>query len=77
MGSVAIRLILNRPNLSELLSVFYPKTFNKIESWDEKRLRRWLENPRAIKPGERMQPVKLSETEFRDILGNLRVTTTE
>lgn len=61
------------PNLSGLLSSFYPKSFKAVEDWNAKRLRRWLENPRAIKVVARMQPVRLSEVEFRDLLEILRV----
>jgi cytochrome c2 len=61
------------PNLSGLLTPFYPKSFKAVEEWNVERLRRWLENPRAIRAGALMQPVKLSEAEFRELLGILRV----
>lgn len=61
------------PNLSGLLSPFYPKSFRNAEVWSAERLRRWLENPRAIRAGSRMQPVKLSETEIRDLLDVLKM----
>ena len=60
------------PNLSGLLSAFYPKTFRDTEAWDETRLRRWLENPRAVKADARMQPVRLSEAELTKLLDLLR-----
>lgn len=60
------------PNLSGLLTAFYPKTFRDTQAWDIERLRRWLDNPRAVKAGARMQPVKLSEAEFRDLLEILK-----
>ena len=63
-------------NLSGLLSPFYPKSFRNAEVWNADRVRRWLENPRAIRTGARMQPVKLSEKEFRDLLAILRVEST-
>jgi len=65
------------PNLSGLLTSFYPKTYKDTESWNVERLRRWLENPRAIRAGARMQPVKLSETEFRELLEILRAARTD
>lgn len=61
------------PNLSGLLSSYYPKSFRNREAWNADRLRRWLENPRAIRPGAQMLPVKLSETELRDLLEIVRV----
>ncbi|MDA8414781.1 MAG: selenite/tellurite reduction operon c-type cytochrome lipoprotein ExtS [Desulfobacteraceae bacterium] len=61
------------PNLSGVLSPFYPKSFKDDEEWNAGRLRRWLDNPRAIRAAARMRPVKLSEAEFRDLLGILGV----
>lgn len=65
------------PNLSGLLTAFYPATFRDRQAWNPERLRRWLENPRVIRAGARMLPVKLSETEFRDLLEILRVAGTD
>lgn len=56
------------PNLSGLLSPFYPKTFRGVEMWNDGRLRRWLENPRSVAAGARMQPVILTAAEFRDLV---------
>jgi cytochrome c2 len=61
------------PNLSGLLTTFYPKTFRNSDGWDKERLRRWLENPRADRPEARMQPVRLTEAELATILDILRV----
>ncbi len=64
------------PNLSGLLTSFYPKSFRNTEVWNVEGLRRWLENPRAIRAGALMQPVKLSEKEFGELLEILRVGNT-
>ncbi len=61
------------PNLSGLLSPFYPATFREREPWTEERLREWLRNPRSVRPTALMQPVPLSEREFRELTGILRV----
>jgi len=61
------------PNLSGLLTLYYPKTFRNSEAWDNERLRRWLKNPRAVRPEARMQPVRLDEAELVKLLEILRV----
>lgn len=61
------------PNLSGLLSPFYPATFREREPWTEVRLREWLRNPRSVRPSALMQPVSLTEREFRELAGILRV----
>ena len=61
------------PNLSGLLTTYYPKTFRDGEAWNDERLRRWLENPRAVRPGARMLPVRLTESELGRLLEILRV----
>jgi len=58
----------NGPNLSGLLTQYYPKTFRNKESWNNERLRRWLENPRTVKPEAGMQPVRLTEAELTKLL---------
>lgn len=61
------------PNLTGLLTPWYPETYRAVEGWNAERLRRWLDNPRAIRSGARMLPVKLTEQEFSDLVGILRV----
>jgi len=61
------------PNLSGLLSPFYLATFREREAWTEERLREWLKNPRSVRPAALMQPVPLSEREFKELSGILRV----
>jgi cytochrome c2 len=51
------------PNLSGLLSQFYPKTFKDNQPWDVQGLKKWIKNPRAIRPLTRMLPVVLREQE--------------
>jgi mono/diheme cytochrome c family protein len=60
------------PNLSGLLSVFYPATFRNGQPWNEERLREWLKNPRQSRPNAVMQPVTLTEKEFRDLVKIVR-----
>lgn len=65
------------PNLSGLLSPFYPKTFRDQDRWTERDLGDWLRNPRRIRPGAGMQPVILTEPEFRALVEILKVESTE
>jgi cytochrome c2 len=55
------------PNLSGLFSDFYPKTFKNNEGWTAQNLLKWLQNPRAVRPWARMQPVKLTDSEKMEI----------
>lgn len=61
------------PNLSGLLSSHYPKTFKTSEAWTEDRLKRWLENPRKVRPLAQMLPVQLKAGEFRELVDLLQV----
>jgi cytochrome c2 len=61
------------PNLSGLLSPFYPATFREGDKWTEARLGEWLKNPRSVRPMSRMQPVVLTEAEFRKLVEILKV----
>jgi cytochrome c2 len=61
------------PNLSGLLSPHYPETFRDKARWTERDLATWLKNPRKVKPGARMQPVILTEPEFRELVDILKV----
>jgi len=64
------------PNLSGLLSVYYPKTFKNNTAWTVQNLADWLKNPRAIRPWASMQPVLLTATELNKIEAVLFVTVT-
>lgn len=55
------------PNLSGLLSPWYPKTFRNGEAWNSRNLALWLKNPRAIRPEARMQPVSLTVAELKEL----------
>jgi mono/diheme cytochrome c family protein len=62
----------NGPNLSGLLSPFYPKTYGTDEAWSRAHLSRWLKNPRTVRPWALMQPVAVTDqevTELEQILG--------
>lgn len=61
------------PNLSGLLSPFYPETFRERGPWTERDLGTWLKNPRLIKRGALMQPVPLAGREFRELADSLSV----
>lgn len=55
------------PNLSGLFTEFYPKTFRNNGIWTVSNLNLWLQNPRKIKVGARMQPVPLTGAEAKDL----------
>jgi cytochrome c2 len=55
------------PNLSGLLTRFYPRTFEGNKPWDEERLKRWLKNPREVRPHAVMRPVMLNATEWEQL----------
>jgi mono/diheme cytochrome c family protein len=61
------------PNLSGLLSPFYPETFRNNSRWTERDLEEWLKNPRQIRTWTGMQPVELTQEEFRELLEILKV----
>jgi hypothetical protein len=55
------------PNLSGLLSVYYPKNFRVDDSWTQLNLLSWLKNPREIKPWARMRPIKITADELKEL----------
>jgi cytochrome c2 len=61
------------PNLSGLMSPYYPQPFKAGTQWTERNLEKWLKNPRAVKPWSTMQPVSLTDVEFRELMGLLKV----
>jgi cytochrome c2 len=65
------------PNLSGLLSPFYPETFRNNSRWTERNLAEWLKNPRQIRSWARMQPVMVTEQEFRELADILTVDSAE
>ncbi len=52
------------PNLSGLLTPFYPRTFRDESRWTVARLKDWVENPRKFRKITTMQPVALQEGEW-------------
>ena len=56
------------PNLSGIFSRFYFKNFKDSKSWNSKRLKQWLKNPRDIRINTQMPPVKLTENELRHLI---------
>lgn len=56
------------PNLSGLLSRFYPHTFEGNKNWDEERLKRWLKNPRDVNKNAVMRPIPLKPEEWEQLL---------
>lgn len=62
------------PNLSGLLSTYYPKTFRDSQAWTVQNLKTWLNNPREIKPWARMRPIKLTGDETRELESILQVS---
>lgn len=55
------------PNLSGLLSPWYPASYGSGEIWTRTRLARWLKNPRTVRPWARMRPVVLTEGEQAEL----------
>ncbi len=60
------------PNLSGLLSPYYPLTFQGEQAWTENGLKKWLKNPRTIRTWARMPPVQLTEPELREVVDILK-----
>lgn len=62
------------PNLSGLFSEHYPSFFRQGERWTPQRLKKWLENPRAVRPQARMRPVSITGAQedrlLLDVLGH-------
>lgn len=61
------------PNLSSLLTRFYPFSFEGDQPWNEERLKRWLKNPREVRPQVIMRPVPLKPEEWDQLLRSIRL----
>jgi mono/diheme cytochrome c family protein len=61
------------PNLSGLLTRFYPPTFTDNTRWSEEKLKRWVKNPRAVRKNALMRPVSLNPEEWDQLLNILNV----
>jgi cytochrome c2 len=60
------------PNLSGLLSRFYPRTFAGGKPWTEERLRTWLDDPRRASAFARMPPARMPRKEFSALAKTVR-----
>ncbi len=56
------------PNLSGLLTRFYPQNDKGKTAWNPSGLKKWLQNPRDIRVNTQMIPVELNANEFSNIL---------
>ncbi len=63
------------PNLSGLLTEFYPRAAPEERRWTPDSLRNWLRNPRALRASAGMPPISLEEHEWRELLGELQAGT--
>lgn len=61
------------PNLSGLLSEYYPKTYRDAEPWTPDKLKKWLENPRNTRANACMKPVRLAVGEFERLMETMRI----
>jgi cytochrome c2 len=59
------------PNLSGLLTEFYPPTARSETRWTRDALQKWLENPRVLRPQTQMRPVVLGKEEIAQLLVTL------
>ena len=60
------------PNLSGLLTRFYPPNYKGQTAWNPRGLQRWLQNPRDIRVNTQMPPIDLNADELTNILGVLQ-----
>lgn len=60
------------PNLSGLLSRFYPHTFKDNKTWNEENLKLWLKNPRAVRKNTTMRPFVLKPEEWEQLLKTIQ-----
>ncbi len=56
------------PNLSGLLTSFYPKTAPGNQAWSREALAAWVANPRAFRPNTLMLPVSMSREDIQQII---------
>jgi len=59
------------PNLSGLFTLYYPATASENRTWTPDALGKWLVNPRAVRPGAAMRPVRLEAGELEKLAGEL------
>lgn len=61
------------PNLSGLLSPYYPPTFREGQAWTVHSLSIWLKNPRSVRSRAGMQPVEITSAEIGELVRVLSV----
>lgn len=59
------------PNLSGVFTAFFPPTAPGGHAWTPLALEKWMENPRALRPGTAMRPVRLEARDFRILVEEL------
>ncbi len=59
------------PNLSGLLTEYYPETAKDNSAWKRDNLKEWLKNPRDIHPLTQMMPVQLEDEELTQLFDML------
>lgn len=59
------------PNLSGVFTEFYPPTAPGARAWTPLTLGTWLANPRALRPGTAMRPVRLEAADVRLLVEEL------
>lgn len=55
------------PNLSGILTPYYPHTLKGDSKWTFEKVAKWLNNPRNIKPVAIMKPLKLQVFELKEL----------
>lgn len=65
------------PNLSGLLTRFYPASYGNGLSWSHDRVRQWLANPRNSRPNARMRPISVKKEELRELYQFFGVNTVD
>lgn len=55
------------PNLSGLFTDEF-SSIREVKKWDEKKLKKWIRNPRDIKKNALMPPISLKENEITDVV---------
>jgi cytochrome c2 len=63
------------PNLSGLLTSFYPPTAPGERAWSEKLLAEWVANPRSLRPQSTMPPVVLDAQKLQEVTDQIRAST--
>lgn len=56
------------PNLSDLLGEFYPKTYKDDQPWTVDGLKKWIKNPRSVRPLTRMMPVVIGDEDTMKLI---------